>query len=599
MKIPSIANAHNCWNITQIDVSQHDLYINNLKKSLKDKYNAIIEDIHSNNSIIGLSQYNLSKEETQAMHMMLILNDNIILQEENHYAKYIYVNENMKASYGLKAFNLNWLNDNISQFLYKKYKLFNSKIYKDIGFILNTLIGYAYYHKSSISNQNIFNIFTLAKQLFMPLDQFLIALTVLRMHKIIDFQLVDHDFNYKFKFCEYITNYINNQLKQINDLDIINNEELLFINNSDNKLEILTYINYIKNHCNNGYILLSFSEISDNNYKIRLKNLIYHHSHIIFQPHNFESNKKIIYEYQYIDDVNKKYKNFSDYCIFRFVPQRIVKVLSQLWIKYGIQVDFINTMLLLDICFKKLNYEKYDKFNSNIFKQLGMTDYSDFINILNVLSSTQLVDIANLRMANKMLSFNIKLKNNYSNLIYDDLLNILDANIQTSVNQIIQFHSSDIINTSATADKVLINNNIDNNKNIDNTNDNKNINNDDNKNINNDEVKEIKKIKNEKVGNITMSILNDNDVQALQKQNQQLIADNSELLTTISKLRKFHNKDIEQIKNNLLNQISILINDILKELMPLNNNDINLINSQKNIIKLILNLEKQINESFN
>ena len=652
MKIPSIINAHDCWNITQIDVSQHDSYINNLKKNLKDKYNTIINDIKINNSIIGLSQYNLSKKETQAIHMMLILNDNIMLQEENHYAKYIYVNENMKISYGLKAFNLNWLNDNISQFLYKKYKLFNNEIYRDIGFILNTLMGYAYYHKSSISNQNVFNIFTLAKQLFMSLDQFLIALTVLRMHKIINFQLIDHEFNYKFRFCEYISNYIETQLKQSDYANILNDEELLFINISDNKLEILPYINHIKTNCNNNYILLSLSDINDNTYKIRLRNQICHHSHIIFRPHSFENDKKIMYEYQYVDDINKKYKYFSDYCIFRFIPQPVVKVLSSLWVKYGIQVDFINAMFFLNTCFKKLDYDKYTKFNSNIFKQLGMTDYSDFINILNVLISTQFIDVINLRVANKILSFHIKLKNNYRKLAYNELLNVLDKNIQISVQQIIRFHSSETINNNE--------NNINNekiNEEDDNISSAANTINTDTTDINIDTdikpaqidikprekdmeiydkdikinkettefvnntinelikapdntLEEINKLKNGiiKVSfkedeknmnkNNVQSVYNANDIQAILSQNQKLIIDNSKLLSTISKLRNFHDKDIEQIKTDLSNQFSITVNDIIKELSLLDNN-MQLINSQKNIIKSILNLEQQVNEIFN
>lgn len=667
MKIPSIINAHNCWNITQIDVSQHDSYINNLKKNLKEKYNTIINDIKINNSIIGLSQYNLSKEETQAIHMMLILNDNIMLQEENHYAKYIYVNENMKINYGLKAFNLNWLNDNISQFLYKKYKLFNNEIYQNIGFILNTLMGYAYYHKSSISNQNVFNIFTLAKQLFMPLDQFLIALTVLRMHKIINFQLIDHEFNYKFRFCEYISNYIETQLKQSDYANILNDEELLFINTSDNKLEILPYINHIKTNCNNNYILLSLSDINDNTYKIRLRNQICHHSHIIFQPHSFESDKKIMYEYQYVDDINKKYKYFSDYCIFRFIPQSVVKVLSSLWIKYGIQVDFINAMFFLNTCFKKLDYDKYTKFNSNIFKQLGMTDYSDFINILNVLISTQFIDVINLRVANKILSFYIKLKNNYRKLAYDELLNVLDKNIQTSVQQIIRFHSSEAINenninnekinikeinkektneeddnniSSAVNINTINNtdtNNIDTNttdinididtkidikpreKDIETYDKDIKINKETTEFVNNtinelikapdNTLEEVNKLKNgiikvsfkedeKNMNKNNIQSYNANDIQAILSQNQKLIIDNSKLLSTVSKLRNFHNKNIEQIKTDLSNQFSITVNNIIKELSLLDNN-MQLINSQKNIIKLILNLEQRISEIFN
>ena len=352
-------------------------------------------------------------------------------------------------------------------------------------------------------------------------------------------------------------------------------------------------------------------------HKVKLKNQICHHSHIIFQPHNFESDKKIIYEYQYVDDISKKYKNFSDYCIFRFIPQRIVKVLSELWICYGIQVDFINTMLVLDMFLKKLTYDKYDKLNSSAFKLLGMTDYSDFINIINVLISTQIIDVINLRVTNKMLSFKAKLKNDYTDLKYNELFNILDTNIHNSVQQIIQLN-----NETSSTNKQLVSSeqefiwfkddpfkesskdNISN----DNFSSENNINEDDTcnnfKNIdtkdedsNNLSKKNINEKEMDNNMNTNQQQIN-NDLQALQEQNRKLILDNSELLSNISKLRRFHGKDIDQMKTDISNQMSILVNNVIKELTELTNNNI-AINNQKNIIKVILNCETKINDILN
>ena len=604
MKVPTIDNARNQWNITKIDVSQYDQSIDSMRVILQQKYTNILNDIKTNNYIIGLNQYNLSKEEIYAIHMMLILNENIILQEENSYVKYVYINADMKANLTINnAYGLYWLSEDISQYIYTRYKMLNDdKVYQDICFILNTLIGYAYQHKSSISNQNIFNIYTLAKQLFMHLDQFLIALTVLKIHKIIDFQILDHNLNYKFKFCEYISNYIESQLFQAKQIDNNQNEikEKLFINISDNNLDVLSYINYIKKNCNNEYILLSLTDIKDNLHRVRLKNQICHHSHIIFQPHNFDSDKKIMYAYQYIEDTNKKFNNFADYCIFRFVPHRFVKVLSYLWIKYGIQVDFINTMLFLDACYKKLDYAIFVKVNSNVFKSLGMTDYGDFINIVNVLISTELIEVNNLRVTNKMISFQIKLKNNYFDLKYEELLSTLDNNMSHSIKKIIQFNNSGIIPNDNNED---INLNKNNNINI-NSSSLKEENNNFDKENNNQQLNESINIKeenyNEKLlDNINIQEnnkqLNDNNniIEELKKQNEKLIIDNSYLLTQLAQIHNFNNKDLNRIQLDISTLISILINNIIKELQV---KDINIINSQKNIIKLILNLEDEINK---
>ena len=58
MKVPTIDNARNQWNITKIDVSQYDQSIDSMRVILQQKYTNILNDIKTNNYIIGLNQYN-------------------------------------------------------------------------------------------------------------------------------------------------------------------------------------------------------------------------------------------------------------------------------------------------------------------------------------------------------------------------------------------------------------------------------------------------------------------------------------------------------------------------------------------------------------
>lgn len=500
MKIPSIKTAHDTWGMTKIEVSQHDQIIDSMRVILQQKYMLIVRDIKYNGSIVGLSQYDLSNDEIYAMHMMLINNENIVLQEEHGYAKYIYTNSAAKEGLGMRAFGLYWLSDDLIKHLYKKYKMNNPKMFQSVCFILNTLMGYAYQHKASVSNENTFNINNLARSLFMSMDQFLLALTILRMHGIVKFQRVDHNFTFKFMFCDMIANDIETQLSIAKTEEITSDEDLYNFNESteqidsmkinneqdtqysicdnDNNAEVLQQLNndlsqnnetisnantdinpeesnesinseenktqldnvvaetieYLKQHAMTAYISLPLTSVVDAFDKALIKNRISHHPNVIFQPTNFDGVKKVQYIYQYIEDPQKKVDNFSDYCIYRFINQRLVKVLQIMWRKYNFKVDLIDTLWTLDYLIRHGDTKLFNKFNSKIFKHTGIIvdDFTEYKYIIDALTAFELIDVTSVHINSKRFLIHIRLFNvkEYMAMNYQELVELMDTKAQ-------------------------------------------------------------------------------------------------------------------------------------------------------------------------
>lgn len=500
MKIPSIKTAHDTWGMTKIEVSQHDQIIDSMRVILQQKYMLIVRDIKHNGSIVGLSQYDLSNDEIYAMHMLLINNENIVLQEEHGYAKYIYTNSAAKEGLGMRAFGLYWLSDDLIKHLYKKYKMNNPKMFQSVCFILNTLMGYAYQHKASVSNENTFNINNLARSLFMSMDQFLLALTILRMHGIVKFQRIDHNFTFKFMFCDMIANDIETQLSIAKTEEVTSDEDLYNFNESteqinnvkindeqdtqysicdnDNNAEVLQQLNndlsqnnktinsvnmdinseesnesinseenttqldnvvaetieYLKQHATTAYISLPLAAVVDVFDKALIKNRISHHPNVIFQPTNFDGVKKIQYIYQYIEDPQKKVDNFSDYCIYRFINQRLVKVLQIIWQKYNFKVDLIDTLWTLDYLIRHGDTKLFNKFNSKIFKHTGIIvdDFTEYKCIIDVLTAFELIDITSVHINSKRFLIHIRLFNvkEYMAMNYQELVELMDTKAQ-------------------------------------------------------------------------------------------------------------------------------------------------------------------------
>lgn len=665
MKLPTLKEARDLWNVTKIDISQHDQAIDSLRVILQQKYMVIIRDIKNKGSIVGLSQYKLNTDEAYAMHMMLILNDNVILQEENGFAKYTYVNNTAKEGLGIKAFGLYWLSDEVIHFLYKRHKMHNQKVFQDTCFILNNLIGFAFQHKSSVSNDNVFNMNSLARNLFMQMDQFLLAISTLRINKLVYFKRVDHNFNFKFDFCEFIANDIESQLSMAkiateehimeeNNLienNYVKNDDNLIANNTseeNTKINVLDsieqeLIEYLKKETTIYYspLLASVFDRKDININVMERNIVRnklsHHPQIIFRPQNFDSTKKISYVYQYVTD-DRKQTNFSDYCIFRFVIQRVCQALQQLWKKYDLKIDMIDMLWILDHFNHKLNTKTYTRFNSALLKQLGVIyeDNSKYVEILRVLQSLKMIDVININCSSKRFFCDVKLidKENYTQLKQTELVSYFDtcineylsqskqdelvSHVNTCVNKCLSSNNNEEINKvfsdiksidikfsdKESSNKESLDTKILNEENLS---DNDSLkDNDLNKNLLSDKnVVENDSLTKEKMNNFsslesTNKILLDN-IKLLQQEKEKLVKDNANLLVQLTELRNNSSlTNINLLKQNISNNISLLLNNVITEIHNMNQSvefSIKL-NSQKHIIKMITDMEQNLISSF-
>lgn len=661
MKLPTLKEARDLWNVTKIDISQHDQAIDSLRVILQQKYMVIIRDIKNKGSIVGLSQYKLNTDEAYAMHMMLILNDNVILQEENGFAKYTYVNNTAKEGLGIKAFGLYWLSDEVIHFLYKRHKMHNQKVFQDTCFILNNLIGFAFQHKSSVSNDNVFNMNSLARNLFMQMDQFLLAISTLRINKLVYFKRVDHNFNFKFDFCEFIANDIESQLsmaKIATEEHIMEENNLIennYVKNDDNvnindniseentKINILDsieqeLIEYLKKETTIYYspLLASVFDRKDININVMERNIVRnklsHHPQIVFRPQNFDSTKKISYVYQYVTD-DRKQKNFSDYCIFRFVIQRVCQALQQLWKKYNLKIDMIDMLWILDHFNHKLNTKTYARFNSALLKQLGVIyeDNNKYVEILKLLQSLNMIDVTNINCSSKRFSFDVKLidKERYTQLKQNELVSYFDtcineylsqlkqdelvSHVNTCVNECLSSSSNEEINKvfldikstdikfsdKESTDKEFLNTKIF-NEGTSSVNDSL-----EDKNLLSKNVSENNfLVKEEKINNSsfesTNKILIDN-IKLLQQEKEKLVKDNANLLVQLTELRNNSSLiNVNLLKQNISNNISLLLNNVITEIHNMNQSaefSIKL-NSQKHIIKMITDMEQNLISSF-
>lgn len=638
MKLPSVKEARDQWGITKLDVTHHDQNIDNTRILLQAKFNKIIQDIRNNEYIIGLNQYDLNDNEIYAIHMMLLLHENIILAEENNTVKYVYIDSFAKLGLGIKAFGFYWLDIDLARYIRKKYKINNDKIFQDICFILNTLMGYAFRNNSSISNKNIINIFTLANNLFMTMDQFLIALTVLIQNRIVLFNRYDVNGNFKFLFCDYLSIAIDQRLKVLQQMIQKNEQEVMqekTINEDniqdDNTIkeadrESLLKLKYTlesgekveidNNELNNQFsLLINYFKSKQNSYdkyymipsnivkndtalmKQILKNKLFNHPNIIFQPHNYEANKNIQYEYQYVNH-NLKKESFSDYCIYRFVSYKIVKII-QLFLKRYTNISYSLPQIInvLNFIHKKFiqyignsnsslcNITDKIKFTGNWFSTAGFLDKQEYIDILYFLKDIGIIYMTDINNSEKQVSLNIQLTHKYDNLTIA---------AEQAVKQMIEYYKTQQNNKN----NIEIENN---NENL-----NESLNNEISTNIDNNNSEKYQ-LENKKLIEEIKQLKQQND--QLIQENNQLLTDNTQLLLKLSDYRKFNlllkDIDITTLKQQIELQMSILFNQVNNELnnvIQLNTQDnkqlLQQLNCQKQIFNLITNTEHNIKHYF-
>lgn len=619
MKIPSIKEARDKWGITKLEIARHDQNIDNTYMLLKPKLNLILKDIKENEYIVGLKQYNLADDEIYAIHMMLICNENIILTEENGTVKYVYIDAVAKEGLGIKAFGFYWLDMDVARYIRKKYKLGNEKVFQDICFILNTLMGYAFRNNSSVSNKNIINIYMLANNLFMKMDQFLIALTVLSRNDIVLFNRHDVTGNFKFKFCQYLSSEIEsrlscilnkqnnieeNEAKESDEVDEIDEDILLQLKTVMESKEKISSFSIDSKKLENAYNKLidyfkskqneydKYYKLPQNDYtsifKLVLRNKLINHPNIIFRPHNIEANKNIQYEYQYVDAELKK-ENFSDYCIFRFVPSKIIKIIDLYIKRNNINLSIANVINVLDFIHRKFyqfildnklnkitlkNIQEKIEFISNWFTTSGFLSKEEYLNSLMFLHNIGILNISHIINTPKQLTFNIQLTHRYDNLnsSAEDIVSVIESHIQSQntltekniINEDTKIYSDNIDKLDTNELRLFLSQALD---------------------------------KNNKLENLIKELNNKFDL--LYQENENLTKDNIALLLRLSNIRKinslFKNNDMDVIKEKIQLQISLLTNKVYKELSQL----IDLDNTEDKQALLKLNCQKQILQYLN
>lgn len=658
MYVPNVKEARSKWGITAIDVKVYDNQFKNLQAYLKPTFSRIISDIKRDEYIVGLQQYNLSEQDMYALHMMLILHENIILTEENNTVKYVWINAAAKEGLGIKAYGLYWLNLELIQQMKRTFKITNPHILRDMCFILNICIGFAFKNNSPISNNNIININKLAWNLFMPFDQFLIALTVLTYNKILILNRVNSAGDYKFKFCNLIFTDIKEKLALINtkvqidtDQQYSDNEEvdkqtLYKLKNvlesgekyidkletfSDNineeffKKEYDKIIDYLKfRHTQtNQYYKLPQEDKYDIIFKVVLQNQLFSHPNISFQ---YIDNT---YEFRYID-TKLKTKYFADYCKYKNISYNVVQALHIYFTKYKHKfpnINFVDIITLFDI----LNTKKlFNVKDITLFNQFGFFNEKQYIRDLFILNSFQLISINNLGNISinsdlQSLSTNkliFKLESMRVNVLSDSILNKIVQDKEVILNNISQENIIDI-NTVNNIDE---NENVDENKNDINENDKddtskNNINDIDEDDIDKDDIDED-----------DYSDINDNEndcndinennsieyiqhllsnIHTLEKENDaltqqteklrniniDLMKDNAHLLLSRS-LNDNLNKNYKKFKQNIEYQFNMLFNQLIHELDNFASNDYKMelirLNYQASMSKLIHNTKENI-----
>ena len=439
MNIPNVKSARNIWSITKIEVNQHNQVIDNLRIIIQPTLKEAIKRIKNDGYLIGLSDYHFThNDEKYALHMSLINHSNIKLDNENGRVKYTYINSSAKNGLGIQAYGLNFIPLKLTRKLRKEYHIYDDYTFKNICFILNMLIGYAVHNGSSISNKNILNLDKLANQLFMNMDDFLVALTTLKFTGLIRFDRVDHKKEFYFKFYDFLANdietIINNEPlefeKQCQENE--KKENILIMNYQSNDLVELTklkstLLNYFENKGKIDYILLPKLKISPKlNYMLRT--ILSRDPNIAFRPNNWECEKKIQYAYKYINE-NVKQQLFDEVCIYRFIPTYIVKAIYLMYQQYPkiFLANPIDTLWIYDlICRKFIDISGKLKFNGSLFKTLGCEGINICQTELNHLHAMGFINLDKVNVTSKQISFDIELTHRFDKIKNDiDLLSAI------------------------------------------------------------------------------------------------------------------------------------------------------------------------------
>ena len=435
IKIPNALEARVSWNITDQQVRQMNKYFDNIHKNFDTKINNFIQIIKAKDAVYGLHDYfNFSsRDEAYVIHMSLVRNDNIMISVENGKVKYSYANAQVKYAMGFSAYGLQYIDDNCRRVIRKKIRTPSDITFINILFIMNSLIGLA------LHNRRIFDIMHLTKSLAINLDEVLIALSILKNNSFIfvSHNNPDEPDSYEFTFNNYFENYIKSKQEQTNSKKNIKIENNIVFTSDINKIyqQVVEYFKS-KSTFDEFKTIPKINNLSQD-MSMALRNLLAKDLNIAFRPNNFESERKIVYAYHYID-ANKKSDAAANTVMYRFIDPKLSQQLINISHKYHFKMkaNIFDSLWILDYLYR--NNNDSIKINKTILKNLGFIDVLKAKDNVYDLAVLGCIEIIHEYISDARLNFEVNINDSYRRIKDADALNRLIVNNLTKEKVIIE-----------------------------------------------------------------------------------------------------------------------------------------------------------------
>ena len=400
IKVPNLNNVYERWNISSINWNKINNYIDTTVKNYSSKINSFIKQLKDNEPINCLTDYFnfASREDAYIVHMELAYNPNIIVNINNGQVTYSYSTSEFKDALGVPAYGLVHITKENLRYFRKRFKTSNDTIFLNTLFVLNNLIDL------SIHQSKIFNIINLSKSLAMKSDDLLIALTILIDTEVLNIKSTALSEEFEFTMNEYFNSYIQDNVKEqiagrnIFDIKLDINELNKLVNES---------IQYIKNHSRNG--IYTRVPILNNNPEMcaALRFELAHNDKIAFIPSNFDSDKRVLYHYYYLDNYIKHENDKKNEVAYRFIPVNMTTKCMQV---ENLSANIYDTLWILDYVYRmSRNNIKIVKFNSSILKIIGFYNLNHVKDNFDDLVKMNAINIIDFKFSNTRIVFNVEL----------------------------------------------------------------------------------------------------------------------------------------------------------------------------------------------
>ena len=327
IRIPNVSTTRLKWNITPEQVAENNIRLTDIQTKYRSKVEEFINLLQSHkDGIVGLQEhFNFSqKEDAYIVHQMLVKHPNVLISIHDSYAKYTYTSSKNKYVLGIRALGLQFLTQQDSFEIRKKFKTSSDSTFVNILLVMNSLLGLQQHNTSE------FNLLNLTTSLALPLDDVLIALSVLKECQFITVKSVK-DIPHMYQFT--CSDIFNRKDKSFMKNDQTNERNIFSIDESAIRIIDTEYnlaIKWLKAHSSIDYFQFlpsTTKKLTMGQHKaLRIK--LSEHPNIAFRPYNFDSTRRIIYTFAYVDE-EVKASGKSDIVSFRFIPHSISESLIQ------------------------------------------------------------------------------------------------------------------------------------------------------------------------------------------------------------------------------------------------------------------------------